>query len=254
MQIPFEDVPLEKEQTDLLAEMVEAERATDASHRQPFLLIRVMGGNFLQHPGLTRESVYPADLQSLAEYGLLRLNYGSSGSEMFDVTPVGRRYYAWLKEQEGEPVVQLETEIRRLLDAAAFRERHAAAYDRWARAQAELWGAETPAALTEIGHACREAIQLFVTDLVEKHQPAEVDSDPQHTVARLRAVIAAAGLSENLAALAEALLTYFGPVSDLVQRQEHGAQKEGEALRWEDARRVVFHTASVMFELDRTLG
>ncbi len=36
-------------------------------------------------------------------------------------------------------------------------------------------------------------------------------------------------------------------------RQEHGAQKESETLQWEDARRVVFQTAMVMFELDRTL-
>jgi hypothetical protein len=50
------------------------------------------------------------------------------------------------------------------------------------------------------------------------------------------------------------LLAYFGTVSDLIQRQEHGAQKEGEGLMWEDARRVVFQTALVMFELDRVLG
>jgi hypothetical protein len=53
---------------------------------------------------------------------------------------------------------------------------------------------------------------------------------------------------------AEALLAYFGTVSDLVQRQEHGAQREGAPLRWEDARRVVFQTAMVMLELDRALG
>jgi hypothetical protein len=39
-----------------------------------------------------------------------------------------------------------------------------------------------------------------------------------------------------------------------VQRQEHGAQKEGRPLVWEDGRRVVFQTAIVMFELDRALS
>ena len=38
---------------------------------------------------------------------------------------------------------------------------------------------------------------------------------------------------------------------DLVQRQEHGGQKEGEPLGWEDGRRVVFQTANVMVELHR---
>jgi hypothetical protein len=51
----------------------------------------------------------------------------------------------------------------------------------------------------------------------------------------------------------DALLAYWGTTSDLAQRQEHGAQKEGEVLTWEDSRRLVFHTAIVMVEIDRTL-
>lgn len=51
----------------------------------------------------------------------------------------------------------------------------------------------------------------------------------------------------------DALVVYWGTVSDLIQRQEHGAQKEGEALRWEDGRRVVFQTAVVMFEIAHTV-
>jgi len=36
-----------------------------------------------------------------------------------------------------------------------------AAYDRWSEAADRLWGAETPGEFTDIGHACREAIQAF---------------------------------------------------------------------------------------------
>ncbi len=50
------------------------------------------------------------------------------------------------------------------------------------------------------------------------------------------------------------LLDYWGAVNGIVQRQEHGAQKEGEPLKWEDARRVVFQTMLVMYEIDRTLS
>jgi hypothetical protein len=39
----------------------------------------------------------------------------------------------------------------------------------------------------------------------------------------------------------------------LVQRQEHGAQKEVTPLTWEDARRVVFQTCVVMYEINRAL-
>ena len=56
------------------------------------------------------------------------------------------------------------------------------------------------------------------------------------------------------AALLDALVSYWRVVSGLVQRQEHGAQKEGRPLVWEDGRRVVFQTAIIMFEVDRMLG
>jgi hypothetical protein len=51
----------------------------------------------------------------------------------------------------------------------------------------------------------------------------------------------------------DALIAYWGTVSDLLQRQEHGAQREGHDLVNEDARRVVFHTCLVIYELDRAI-
>jgi hypothetical protein len=52
----------------------------------------------------------------------------------------------------------------------------------------------------------------------------------------------------------DALVVYWGTMNDLVQRQEHGATREGEPLTWEDAQRVIFHTAVVMWEIDRSLA
>lgn len=63
----------------------------------------------------------------------------------------------------------------------------------------------------------------------------------------------APGLSERVRAFLEALLAYWGTVSDLANRQEHGATREGESLVAEDARRLVFQTMLVMYELDRAL-
>ncbi len=105
----------------------------------------------------------------------------------------------------------------------------------------------------DIGHTCREAVQLFITDLVERHRPAAIEPDPQKTVARLKTILATVDLPTAVAAFLSALLAYFGTVNDLVQRQEHGAQKQGDPLTWEDARRVVFHCGLVMYELDRAL-
>jgi len=52
------------------------------------------------------------------------------------------------------------------------------------------------------------------------------------------------------AAFLDSLLALWGTVHDLAQRQEHGAQKEGPPLGWEDGRLLVFHTVVVMFEFD----
>ncbi len=51
----------------------------------------------------------------------------------------------------------------------------------------------------------------------------------------------------------EALVAYWGTVNDLIQRQEHDSQKDGNPLIWEDARTVVFQTLIVMFEIDKSL-
>jgi hypothetical protein len=255
VRIEFRDVPLEKAQKDLLSTMVEAERAVSPRDRNAFLLIKVMGGGpFLLHAGLKQSEVYEGDLDTLADYGLLRRKYGSRGNEMFDVTPVGRQCYEWMKEQEGDPVERVETEVRSLIGAQSFRERHPGAYERWAAAEADLWKSDTVAQYTDIGHKCREAVQLFVTDLLEQHDIRDAEPDPQKTVARLKAVISKVNVSSDVGNFAEALLTYFGTVSDLIQRQEHGAQKEGDSLVWEDARRAVFQTAMVMFEIARALS
>jgi hypothetical protein len=249
MMLPFEDLPLEKDQQDLLADLVEADRTLASDERQEFFSVGTSAGFFLMHPGLKRETVYPGDLHALAECGLLRIGFNSRGDEKYDVTVTGRRYYEWMRAELGEPIERVEAEVRRTLDGVSFRERHPSAYERWVKAESALWGAEMPTEFTTIGHACREALQLFVTDLIVAHYPERVNADPQMTVDRLRAVLPVVQSD----AVRENLLAYFGSVSDLVQRQEHGAQKEHEALVWEDARRVVFQTAMVMFELDRAL-
>ena len=95
-------------------------------------------------------------------------------------------------------------------------------------------------------------MQAFTSDIIEQYPPASVTSDPTMTVTRLRAVLTllASQLGTTEEPFLNALIAYWGTVSDLVQRQEHGAQKEGQPLVWEDARRVVFQTALVMFEVD----
>src|SRR5262249_39946694 len=130
------------------------------------------------------------------------------------------------------------------------------AYKKWLEAERLLWASDAQPQLTTIGHLCREAMQEFATALVERHQPPNVDADKAHDVARIKAVLdhRGAALGTTLKPFLKALLAYWGTVSDLVQRQVHGGQREEKPLIWEDGRRVVFQAAVVMFEIDRALA
>jgi hypothetical protein len=60
-------------------------------------------------------------------------------------------------------------------------------------------------------------------------------------------------LGRTSSEMLQALVAYWATVMNIIQRQEHGSQREGGELTWEDARRVVFQTAVVMFEVDRAV-
>jgi hypothetical protein len=246
----FADLPLERSQQELLADIAEADTRVEDGWKQ-FLVVGAADGNTLVHPKMENRQIDAGDIRTLAEYGLIRQVHTTGTSPNYEVRPVGRQYVTWWKRQAGGPMAQVEAEVRRFLDSERFRKRHAAAYTHWAETAKDVWEADTLARLTGIGHACREALELFVTDLVVAQKLADVNRDPQATVDRLRAVMATLALSKTVRDL---LLAYFGTVWDLVQRQEHGGQKEGEILQQEDARRAVFQTALVMFELDRAVG
>ena len=151
---------------------------------------------------------------------------------------------------------EVESTIMDYLNADPFRERYPDAHQKWTQASERLWASDSEHELTVIGHLCRESMQAFATALVERHEPPAVDPDRQLVVARIRAVLDLHRdqLGATELPFLDALLVYWGTVSDLVQRQEHGAQREGKPLIWEDGRRVVFQTANVMFEIDRSLG
>ena len=67
-------------------------------------------------------------------------------------------------------------------------------------------------------------------------------------------LIAEAGpTSKTVSAHVNALVSYWRAISGLANRQEHDAQREGEALGPEDSQRLIFYTLLVMLEIDRSL-
>jgi hypothetical protein len=162
----------------------------------------------------------------------------------------------WQITTQGQPLERLTHTVRQYVSADAFQRKHPTACSKWVDAETRLWVTDAASQFTTIGHLCREAVQAFTSDLIEQYHPADADPDPTRTIARLRSVLTllAPLLGTTQKPFLDALVVYWGTVNDLVQRQEHGAQKECQPLVWEDARRVVFQTAVVMFEIHSTLA
>jgi hypothetical protein len=252
----MEDIPLEPEQEQLFEQIVEAARSVPREQREPFMCIPAMQLTQVQGNGLLRE-VLEEDLLVLDRAGLIEISkYHTTGSGFnFFVPPDGYAYYEHLKRRSGEATRQVEQDIQHYLDAESFRAAYPDAYARWKEAADHLWSADSERELSTIGHKCREAIQEFATALVEKYQPPDVNPDKAKTRDRLSAVInlRRPDLGEARSELLDGLFDYWRAADKLIQRQEHAGQREGEPLTGEDGRRVVFQTAVVMFEVDRSL-
>lgn len=256
----FESILLEKEQEELLFILVEATRNVPQQQRQKFYAITSVGSTLshILHPGFANNDTqaYMGDIEILGHQGLLALTYGDHQSVRFDVTPLGFRYYEYLKQRAGQPIQQIEAQSRNYLEGDLFQRKYPQAYQKWSDAESMLWSSESEQQLTTIGHLCRESLQEFATALVEQYKPINIDQNTAHTVARIKAVLETQRerLGTTLVPFLDAMLVYWGTVNDLVQRQEHGGQKEGQPLIWEDARRVVFQTGVVMFEISTGLA
>ncbi|MEN3282093.1 MAG: hypothetical protein V7607_3233 [Solirubrobacteraceae bacterium] len=138
------------------------------------------------------------------------------------------------------------------VDEEHFRNRFPEAHSKW-RGAFDMCELDAERHATRIGHDSREALNIYAADLVHTHGAKVKPS--AGTVDKLRAVIDGQDdLSNRVRAmLRDALIPYWGTISDLAQRQEHGAEREGEDLTGEDGRRVVFQVMLLMYEIDRTL-
>ena len=245
---------LESEQQELLAKFVEGHRnapresrgvfIASQTHNQPqatFLHSRVHGLKF-------QGSM--SDAEVLAHAGLLHMSFGSRGDPKFSVLPQGIAEYERMKTLS-HPLDVVSAEPQKFISDPQFKTAHGSAFAKWHQAAELLWSADSTVHLTTIGHLCREALQEFAASMARKHGVDVSAIEPAKTVGRLKAIIAGRSTAATREAFLSALITYWGTVSDLVQRQEHGAQREGEPLVWEDARCIVFQTCIVMFEISR---
>jgi len=247
-------VTLEPEQEQLLATLVEAARSQPDRSLRWFGTVAYLGGPEQVYSPAGQFPAAHSDMETLHRAGLLAV--GLAGRDpRYTITPEGFGHYEEWKRRSGEPVEAVEEDVMRYIDGAAFRSAFPVAYGLWAEAADLLWGDDSERQQTTIGHKAREAMQACTNALVERYQPADVPTNPASVVARLRSVIEAnrSRLGDARTELLYGMVGYWGGLSDVVQRQEHGAQREGDPLTFVDGRRVVFHAAVVMTELAREL-
>jgi hypothetical protein len=215
------DILLEQEQKDLLTNLAEAARNVPPNKRQQFILTQSHEGDHLAHPGLNRDLVtYVGDIDTLANAGLVDVSMGSDRYvRLINVTPKGFSYYGYLKRETGKPAQRVEIETRQHILSTQFQSDYVEAYKKWIMAEALLWSADAEQQYTTIGHHCREAMQEFTDVLINRYGLSNVESDKAKTVARVRAVLDlhAAKLGDRERAFLDALLVYWGTVSDLTQ-------------------------------------
>jgi hypothetical protein len=248
------DVP----QHELLAALVETERSIPRHLRGKFLVLPgVLGSplvSFRPPTGGPGVNASFRDAEDLEAAGLLRISYGSGGSRHVWVTPEGFKYYENMRSTN-VPAEGVETSVQTYLSSSTFQLAYPSAYKKWQAAERLLWSSDSRDQLSTIGHLCREAMQGFAAELATNKQVEIGALGTTQIVARIRAVLGATKVAHRTGNTTDeflaAILAYWGAVSDCVQRQEHSAAKESEDLLWEDARRVVFHTMIVMYELDR---
>lgn len=243
---------LEPEQWALFETLLEAWRALPRDERVPFLTVRLMGeGNVIQRNGVDMTHVPDADIRALRDEGLLTFD----GDSSFTISQRSIAAYQQWKASHVEPTADVETQIKRYLDSDEFRVRYPTAYARWKDAAELLWGEDSEQELSTIGHKCREAMQNFATELLALHEVDDANPDKAKTRDRFSAVVNSrrSELGARKSEILDALFNYWKATENLIQRQEHAGQREGESLTPEDGRRAVFQTAVVMFEAARTL-
>lgn len=252
----MESILLEPEQKQLLCEFVEADRRAPKSRRGKFFAISTFGTSYFMYDSVPGTKVIGSltDTEILAEKGLLGRGYTPTGDPTFYVKPEGIHYYKELKQAD-QPPQAIEKEVRRYLSSDEFKNLYPIPFKKLTDAETLLWDSDSEDQFTTIGHLCREALQEFADALVQKYRPPNVDPDKAHTVARIKSILELR--SQNLGSteneFLKSLIAYWGCVSDLVQRQEHGSQRDKDSLLWGDARRVVFQTFTVMYEIYRSL-
>jgi hypothetical protein len=250
---------LEAHQNILISTIIEAHRSLPIGKRTEFLVTTDSSGTSMMHPSLPNNSldVSTVDLKMLdsAEYIKIESNVNSNASFSFYPTSKGIKYYEYLKQNNIGTFQQIDNEVRNYLTNSNFPLIYPLAFAKWKEANNLLWQAENQINCSTIGHLCRESVQEFLDIIISKYNLANKYPDKAHTKNRFEGIINynKGTLGKTLPKFIEAIADYWNCLIEIIQRQEHSGLKDGEELGFEDARRVVFHTAILFYEVNRIM-
>ena len=220
-----------------------------------FMVVSSLDGSFIvPYSGAQLpDPVDEADVRILADHGYVGvLKYNKKGEPVYYVTNEGVEFIAADTAEHGpQPFVQ---QMVSLVDGK-LPPQFGRASELMKEAARRLMQAENEHGWSEVGHKCREALHEFAEVLYRQHvPPTEQETiSRDKTVQRLKAVVRQlrGRVGDTTSQLLDALLEYWGAVSDLVNKVEHRSQREDRPLTWDDARRAVLYSYLVMAELVR---
>lgn len=199
--------------------------------------------------------VVVSDLEALESASLVNLTGSASVLEV-TLTENAAAYLNYLQEQAIDPLKRLVGEFWDYLDSEGFQSRHSQAWRKWQSAASLLWAAGDPSDFGNIGFRSRESMKAFVTDLVDMYDPPEVEPDPEKISDRLHDVLEfrQEQLGERSKPFLDALKDYWDKLARRYQLLVHHKTPEAQTLTLNDAKWIVYQTAMVMFEIDRSLS
>ena len=176
--------PLLPESEDLLVQLVERSRTRPVDERTMTAITRARTPVviFADDENLPVNHQSVRDLQVNGMIGLTAP--GTPDSFSFYVTPNGLNVYEAIRQRGASPHDRVERVARRYLEDDSFRRDYPRTFEKITVAEAALWSADE-SQLTVVGHACREAMQAFAGEALDRLGVAPDDPDVQHTVARM---------------------------------------------------------------------
>jgi len=175
-----------------------------------------------------------------------------SGQQTYTISPQGRALLAYLRSGKGDAAMAVQEPMLRLLSSNEFEHRYPNTSVALRKALDSFVDPDNPPEESSIGHELRTVFQEFAEEAVHVANGDLGETKRIHTKVRLKIALAEVQ-SKSAESYATALADLAEVAIDLVQKQTHVAETT-DTPTYEDCRRAMFATVSVLYEVDRLIS